>query len=120
MDQIDCDREIVDIALSYIYPVLPRINKRNYYKKIELVALAALYLVVKLYDPIKIDPSSFLLFSQGHFTIHHLKETEAAIFKTLDWYLHPHTPWGFVQHLMILYVPSSDSDSYLSTKDQIT
>ena len=79
----------------------------------QLVALTALYIAVKLHEPMSPMKSShlFIRFSDGHFVEADLIAMENEILRTLDWFLYPPTPQAFATYYIQL-LPRHVSANY--------
>eukprot|EP00956_Cyclotella_meneghiniana_P045838 scaffold386881_cov53-Cyclotella_meneghiniana.AAC.1 len=106
VDHFDFDREIVAISMSYLdrYLAARSVNRRIF----QLVAMASLYLAMKLYEPGKILMSSLIDGSRGYFLEEHIVTMEDAILQSLGWLVHPPTAYSFVK-MMLLLLPRSMS-----------
>jgi len=86
---------------------LDKIFSRCNLEQCQLVALTALYLAVKLHEPMSPQKSShlFIRFSDGHFTENELISMETEMVHTLDWLLFPPIPQALVAHFIQLLPP---------------
>jgi hypothetical protein len=79
IDHFDYDREIVAVSLSYLDRYLCKrpVNNRTF----QLVAMTALYMACKLYEPNKMQVSNLLELCRGYFTEEHIYAMERSILK---------------------------------------
>lgn len=107
VDHFDLDRETVSVAFSYIDRFVPRYQHHINHKTYQLLAMTALYMAIKIYEPRKVGINSFISLSRGRFTSNHIVAMENVILETLSWNVHPPTPTTFLSHLFLLY-PNAD------------
>jgi hypothetical protein len=111
VDHFGYSREIVYTTLNlfdrylFIYshnskPVTPKI--------VQLIAVSALNLTLKVQDS-KLDHLPMLLeLSQNFFSAKHVTATERSILDNLSWKISPPTPFAFLQHFLEL-MPKDDN-----------
>ena len=111
VDHFGYSREIVYITLNlfdrylFIYshnskPVTPKL--------VQLIAVSALNLTLKVQDS-KLDHLPMLLeLSQNFFSAKHVTATERSILDNLSWKISPPTPFAFLQHFLEL-MPKDDN-----------
>ncbi|KAL7547856.1 hypothetical protein ACHAWF_011131 [Thalassiosira exigua] len=104
-DHFDINREVVSVALSYLdrYLAATAVDSLLF----QLAAMTALYLAAKVYEPRKLCLHSFLALSHGNLRSEHVVAMENAMLRSLDWRVHPPTPWAFCEDLLRL-LPADD------------
>ena len=100
VDHFNFNREVVSVSMSYIdrYLATRTVNRRIF----QLVAMTALYLAIKLYEPGKLRMSSLIDLTMGYFVAEHIVTMELSMLQSLGWHLHPPTPLAFVRDFMRL------------------
>lgn len=112
IDHFDSERELVMIGMSYFDRYLATtgtINKRI----IQLVAVSAINLTNKLYEPQKTNTIDILLdCCGGYFVEEHVINMECNILWALGWYLHPPTPIAFLREMVYILPIEHLCDTY--------
>lgn len=100
VDHFDINREIASISLNYLDRYLSKriVNRKMF----QLVAMASLFLAIKLHEPTPIRMSSFIELSRNHFKTEHIALMGSSILWTLSWHVRPPTPLVFVKNYMLL------------------
>eukprot|EP00579_Thalassiosira_antarctica_P011732 CAMPEP_0201913776 /NCGR_PEP_ID=MMETSP0903-20130614/4138_1 /ASSEMBLY_ACC=CAM_ASM_000552 /TAXON_ID=420261 /ORGANISM="Thalassiosira antarctica, Strain CCMP982" /LENGTH=329 /DNA_ID=CAMNT_0048449041 /DNA_START=135 /DNA_END=1124 /DNA_ORIENTATION=- len=100
VDHFDFNRDVVSVTMSYLdrYLATRAVNRRIF----QLAAITALYLAIKLFEPGTLHMSNLVHLSRGYFTAEHIMSMENTMFQTLNWHVHPPTPYAFCSDLMIL------------------
>lgn len=93
VDHFDFNREVVSVAMSYLdrYLATRPVNRRIF----QLAAMTALYLAIKLFEPGKLRMSSLIDLSRGYFLAEHIVTMEDSMLQSLNWHVHPPTPFAF-------------------------
>mmetsp|Transcript_39672 Transcript_39672/g.95425 ORF Transcript_39672/g.95425 Transcript_39672/m.95425 type:complete len:378 (+) Transcript_39672:387-1520(+) len=97
VDHFDFNREVVSVAMSYLdrYLATRTVNRRIF----QLAAMTALYLAIKLFEPGKLRMSSLIDLSRGYFLAEHIVTMEDSMLGSLNWRVHPPTPFAFCRDL---------------------
>ena len=100
-------RETVDVAIGYLDRYLGTFSMRsslahNSRKEFQLVAMTALYLAVKINEPLEMDTELVSELSKGSYSAREVAETESDILNALNWRLSRPTALGFVRHFLSL------------------
>lgn len=102
-------RETVGIGMSYLDRFLctPRgrdalCNRKEY----QLAAMTALYIAIKLHEPLEMETSLLADLSRGCYTEMEFVEMEQTILLALEWRVNGPTALSFVQHFMA-FMPRS-------------
>jgi hypothetical protein len=103
VDYFEINREVVDIALSFLDRFLAACacNRRTY----KLAATTALFLAVKLHDEAhkRLNFLSVLAnLSRGEFEERHITDMERLLLRALGFRVHPPTTVAFINHFMLL------------------
>ena len=100
VDHFDFNREVVSVAMSYLdrYLATRTVNRRIF----QLAAMTALYLAIKLFEPGKLRMASLIDLSRGYFMSEHIITMEDSMLQSLNWHVHPPTPFAFCRDLMRL------------------
>ncbi len=103
VDYYNFDRETIYIGMSYLERYVIRFNCPSK-KEYQLVAIAALYLAVKVHDSSRSNTLDvFVQLAGGKFTAEDIKDMEANILQGLDWkFLNPVTPQACAYHILTL------------------
>jgi Cyclin, N-terminal domain/Cyclin, C-terminal domain len=98
-------RETVGIGMSYLDRFLctkqgleALCNRKQY----QLAAMTALYIAIKLHEPLEMETSLLADLSRGCYTEMEFVGMEQTILSALDFRVNGPTPLGFVQYLMAL------------------
>ena len=98
-------RETVGIGMSYLDRFLctpeglgALCNRKQY----QLAAMTALYIVIKLHEPLEMETSLLADLSRGCYTEMEFVGMEQKILQALEFRVNGPTPLGFVQHIMAL------------------
>ena len=86
------------MAISYLdrYLTTVTVNRRIF----QLAAMTAVYLAMKIHGgSCRLRISSMVDLSRGCFTAEHIEVMEESICSSLQWHLHPPTPWAFCRDL---------------------
>jgi Cyclin, N-terminal domain/Cyclin, C-terminal domain len=102
-------RETVGIGMSYLDRYLctkqgleALCNRKVY----QLTAMTALYIAIKIHEPLEMETSLLADLSRGCYTEMEFVGMEQSILTALNFRVNGPTPLGFVQHIMAL-IPSS-------------
>jgi lipoyl(octanoyl) transferase len=84
IDHFDFSREVVSISTHYLDRVLAKthVNKKLF----QLVAMTALYVAIKIYEPGTLNMSSMIELSRGYFSPAQMAEMEMAILRYVTYY----------------------------------
>lgn len=121
VDYYNYDREVAVFAISYLDRTMsaktannPTANAPLSRKQFQLLAVASLYLSMKIHAEVNVNPKdgsrqkvrvgSYVMLSHGRFKEALLEETERDILLTLNWKVNPVTPLSFL-HSMLLLCP---------------
>lgn len=102
-------RETVGIGMSYLDRYLCTSKGRKALgnrKEYQLAAMTALYIAIKLHEPLEMETSLLADLSRGCYTEMEFVEMEQIILQALEWRVNGPTPLGFAQHYLAL-LPSS-------------
>jgi hypothetical protein len=104
-------RETVAISMSYLDRFLstsrPRALKAmNDRKEYQLAAMTSLYVAIKLFEPMTMDPGLLSAISHGCYSEDDIVAMEQEILTALSWKMNGPTAHDFVSHLMAL-LPTS-------------
>ena len=98
-------RETVGIGMSYLDRFLctkqgleALCNRKQY----QLAAMTALYIAIKLHEPLEMETSLLADLSRGCYTEMEFVGMEQTILQALEFRVNGPTPLGFVQHIMAL------------------
>ena len=82
IDHFDFSREVVSVSIHYLDRFLATtpVNKKLF----QLVAMTALYLAIKIYEPGNLSMKSMIELSRGFFTPSQMAEMEMAILRYVD------------------------------------
>ncbi len=99
-DETDLDRELVSISTFYLdrYLSTRYVNEELF----QLVAMASIYLAIKIHSPKKIAIRSIVITGNGLITAENIKAMELSIMKRLEWHLFPPTSAGFIDNFFPL------------------
>jgi lipoyl(octanoyl) transferase len=83
IDHFDFSREVVSISTHYLDRVLAKthVNKKLF----QLVAMTALYVAIKIYEPGTLNMSSMIELSRGYFSPTQMAEMEMAILRYVSY-----------------------------------
>eukprot|EP01082_Thalassiosira_pseudonana_P000555 g1459.t1 g1459 contig10:2135776-2136756(+) len=107
-------RNTVAISMSYLDRFLSTsspsaqralVSKKEY----QLAAMVTLYLSVKLFEPMAMDPTLLADISQGCYTEIEIESMEQEILTALQWRLNGPTSLDFMTHILSLLPKSADS-----------
>jgi Cyclin, N-terminal domain len=82
IDHFDFSREVVSVSIHYLDRFLAKAQVDK--KLFQLVAMTALYLAIKIYEPGTLCMSSMIELSRGYFSPAQMVEMEMAILKYVD------------------------------------
>jgi len=102
-------RETVGIGMSYLDRYLSTSDGRSALcnrKEYQLAAMTALYVAIKLHEPLEMETSLLADLSRGCYNEMEFVEMEQVILLSLKWRVNGPTALGFVQHYMT-FLPSS-------------
>lgn len=102
-------RETVGIGMSYLDRYLCTSRGKSALcnrKEYQLAAMTALYIAIKLHEPLEMETSLLADLSRGCYTEMEFVEMEQVILQALEWRVNGPTALGFVQHLMA-FLPES-------------
>lgn len=102
-------RETVGIGMSYLDRYLYTIKGRDALcnrKEYQLAAMTALYVAIKLHEPLEMETSLLADLSRGCYTEMEFVGMEQTILQALKWRVNGPTALGFVQQFMAL-LPST-------------
>lgn len=98
-------RETVGIGMSYLdrYLCTPKgrealCNRKQY----QLAAMTALYIAIKIHEPLEMETSLLADLSRGCYTEMEFVDMEQTMLTSLKWRVNGPTPLGFVQTFMAL------------------
>mmetsp|Transcript_14807 Transcript_14807/g.25274 ORF Transcript_14807/g.25274 Transcript_14807/m.25274 type:complete len:340 (-) Transcript_14807:43-1062(-) len=79
-------------------------------ERFQLVAIASLYIAVKVNENAKVAFSSdaFSEMSEGIYSKHDIEDMEMSILESLSWRVYAPTSWQIAQHILTLLVPNVD------------
>jgi len=100
VDRFDLSREVVSISSFYLDQYL----SKHYVDEelFQLVAMASIYLAVKIHSPRKVTIENIASTGNGLITVKHIEDMEFSIMKCLDWHLHPPTSVSFIENFFPL------------------
>ncbi|KAL7536937.1 hypothetical protein ACHAXR_007492 [Thalassiosira sp. AJA248-18] len=100
IDRFDLDREIVSVSTFYLdqYLSLHYVDEELF----QLVAMASIYLAIKIHSPKKVAILSIASTGNGLITVKHIEAMELAIMKGLNWHLFPPTSNAFIENFFPL------------------
>ncbi len=96
-------RETVGIGMSFLdrYLSVPAGRSALFDRKeYQLAAMSALYIAIKLHEPLEMDTGLLADLSRGCYTETDFADMEKRILAALEWRVNGPTPLAFVQHLM--------------------
>jgi len=98
VDIYSFERNVVPIGMSYLDRYALKFpSDCSFRERCQLVALASLYIAVKLHDVKRNGTLAFFAkISQGCFTIYDIQNVEERILHGLDWLMNPPTPQSFL------------------------
>ena len=102
-------RETVGIGMSYLDRYLCTLKGRDALcnrKQYQLAAMTALYIAIKLHEPLEMETSLLADLSRGCYTEMEFVDMEQTILQALKWRVNGPTALGFVQNFMAL-IPDS-------------
>ena len=102
-------RETVGIGMSYLDRYLCTTKGRQALcnrKEYQLSAMTALYIAIKMHEPLEMETSLLADLSRGCYTEMEFVAMEETMLQALKWRVNGPTPLGFVQHFMAL-IPHS-------------
>jgi len=107
-------RNTVAISTSYLDRFLstssPSAQRALVSKKVyQLAAMVTLYLSVKLFEPMAMDPTLLAEISQGCYTEQEIESMEQEILTALQWRLNGPTSLDFMTHILSLLPKSANS-----------
>lgn len=98
-------RETVVIGMSYLdrYLCTPKGKSALCHRKeYQLAAMTALYIAIKLHEPLEMETSLLADLSRGCYNEMEFVHMEQAMLQALKWRVNGPTPLGFVQHFVAL------------------
>ncbi|KAL7529833.1 hypothetical protein ACHAWF_003128 [Thalassiosira exigua] len=103
-------RETVAMSMGYVDRFLgtssPRARRALGDKKeFQLVAMTALYISVKLFEPVAMDAGLLAEISHGCYEEEEILEMEEEILRALSWRMNGPTAHAFVEHILALLPP---------------
>mmetsp|Transcript_5375 Transcript_5375/g.9130 ORF Transcript_5375/g.9130 Transcript_5375/m.9130 type:complete len:348 (-) Transcript_5375:136-1179(-) len=104
VDHYGLDREIVEVAFSYLDRFVERCSTDD--AAFKLASMTCLYIASKNIGPKYISLKSLSELSEGEFDIHHFVDMELIILKALDWRVQPPTTKTFIE-LFLAFLPSN-------------
>mmetsp|Transcript_10917 Transcript_10917/g.19090 ORF Transcript_10917/g.19090 Transcript_10917/m.19090 type:complete len:322 (-) Transcript_10917:204-1169(-) len=108
--------ETAIIAISYLDRFLcsnssraarARCDRREY----QLVAMASLYIAIKIHEPIEMTAASMSQLSRGFHSAEDITSCEMAILTSLRWKIQGPTPFQFISYILELLPADEDDDS---------
>ena len=114
-----CRRETVVISMSYLDRFLssgtPRAtnaikNRKDY----QLASVTALYMAIKLFDPLKMSTADLVILCEKSFAAIDFAQMELDILSALNWHVHGPTVLSFIEHFLA-FVPSTWSNTVRET-----
>ena len=107
IDFIQFRRETVGIAMSYLDRFLctdaPRARQvRNCRKLYQLASMTALFMAIKINEPVVIDLNILTDLSKGLYTFADFTKMENDILFALNWHVNGPTPQEFMVHILTL------------------
>jgi hypothetical protein len=106
-------RETVGIGMSYLDRYLCTSKGRSALcnrKEYQLAAMTALYIAIKLHEPLEMETSLLADLSRGCYTEMEFVEMEQFMLQALKWRVNGPTALGFVQHFLT-FLPSQVHES---------
>jgi len=105
-------RETVAIGMDYLDRFLSTSSPRAIWalrdkKEFQLVAMASLYIAIKLFEPLAMDAGLLAQISHGCYTEMDVVEMEQEILTSLLWRMNGPTTNAFLTHIMTLLPPSA-------------
>eukprot|EP00585_Thalassiosira_rotula_P003834 CAMPEP_0196159844 /NCGR_PEP_ID=MMETSP0910-20130528/46526_1 /TAXON_ID=49265 /ORGANISM="Thalassiosira rotula, Strain GSO102" /LENGTH=239 /DNA_ID=CAMNT_0041424769 /DNA_START=475 /DNA_END=1194 /DNA_ORIENTATION=- len=106
VDRFDLDRELVSISTFYLdrYLSMKYVDEELF----QLVAMASIYLAIKIHSPQKVTIRSIASTGNDLITTRHIEAMELSIMKSLDWRLHPPTTVAFLENYFPLLEKEDD------------
>jgi len=107
IDFIQFSRETVSIAMDYLDRFIcsgcPRAEQvKNCRKEYQLASMTALFMAIKINEPIMIDMVMLTELSKGIYTKEDFAKMETDMLSGLNWRVSGPTPQSFVAHLLAL------------------
>ena len=104
VDHFNLDREIVEVAFSYLDRFVDRCSTDD--AAFKLACMTSLYIASKNIGPKYIPLESLSELSEGEFDVQNFIDMEMCILKALDWRVQPPTTRAFI-HLFLAFLPSN-------------
>mmetsp|Transcript_12662 Transcript_12662/g.18605 ORF Transcript_12662/g.18605 Transcript_12662/m.18605 type:complete len:361 (-) Transcript_12662:67-1149(-) len=102
-------REIVAVSMSYLDRFLCTKKDRGVLdnlKDYQLVAMASLFMAIKLHEPLKMNLAQFVALGRGCYDEKEIIATEKRLLTVLDWQIQDPTALAFCVHLLA-FLPDS-------------
>ena len=104
VDHFNLDREIVEVAFSYLDRFVDRCSTDD--AAFKLACMTSLYIASKNIGPKYIPLESLSELSEGEFDVQNFIDMEMCILKALDWRVQPPTTRAFIE-LFLAFLPSN-------------
>lgn len=104
VDHFSLDREIVEVAFSYLDRFVDRCSTDD--AAFKLACMTCLYIASKNVGPKYIPLKSLSELSEGEFEFQNFIDMEMCILKALDWRVQPPTTRAFIE-LFLAFLPSN-------------
>ena len=104
VDHFSLEREIVEVAFSYLDRFVDRCLTND--AAFKLACMTCLYIASKNIGPKYIPLKSLSELSEGEFEIQHFIDMEMCVLRTLNWRVQPPTTRAFIE-LFLAFLPSN-------------
>ena len=104
VDHYGLDREIVEVAFSYLDRFVERCSTDD--AAFKLASMTCLYIASKNIGPKYISLKSLSELSEGEFDIYHFVDMELIVLKALDWRMQPPNARTFIENFLS-FIPSN-------------
>ena len=104
VDSFSLEREIVEVAFSYLDRFADRCSTND--AAFKLACMTCLYIASKNIGPKYIPLKSLSELSEGEFELQHFIDMEMCVLRTLDWRVQPPTTRAFIE-LFLAFLPSN-------------
>lgn len=104
VDHFSLEREIVEVAFSYLDRFVDRCSTND--AAFKLACMTCLYIASKNIGPKYIPLKSLSELSEGEFEIQHFIDMEMCVLRTLNWRVQPPTTRAFIE-LFLAFLPSN-------------
>ena len=104
VDHFSLDREIVEVAFSYLDRFVDRCSTDD--AAFKLACMTCLYIASKTVGPKYIPLKSLSELSEGEFDVQNFIDMEMCVLRALDWRVQPPTTRAFIE-LFLAFLPSN-------------